>query len=72
MIAVILIAATLYAICGFLAYGFTFAYFQREYPEISDRYKSEDRRHALTTALFGPIGLLVVIIRKEYRHGFLL
>jgi hypothetical protein len=60
-----------WCICGVLAYGFTFAYFQREYPRQAKEGAEEDRRLARQFAWGGPIGLMVALSRGGWRHGIL-
>lgn len=65
----LIVVIALWAICGFLAYGRTFADFQRTFLLIAQERRSQHKRYALTIALGGPIGLLASLIMG--RHGFM-
>ncbi len=57
-------------VCGFLAYGITYAYFQRKYSLIASMSRDSDKRHALFVACFGPIGLFVSYFYSGFaRYG---
>ncbi len=57
-------------ICGILAYGLTFAYFQRQYPTLAETEYESDFRFALSAGMAGPIGLGVCLLSGDWRHGF--
>jgi len=57
-------------VCGILSYGITFAYFQREYPLIAKKCRTEDRIFAVFDAFFGPIGLITSWMIYRRFHGF--
>ena len=59
-----------WTLCGILSYGLSFAYHQRRYPTIADEMYWLDMRFCASTALAGPINLLVVLINCGFRHGF--
>ena len=56
-------------ICGLVTYGLTFACFQHAFPSIAKEYEDKDRRRALYTGMFGPIGL-VAIITLLFSEGY--
>lgn len=58
-------------ICGFVSYGATFAYFQREWPTLAEIEKSNDRDFALFAFFLGPFSLIPgYFLSKRYKHGF--
>ncbi len=65
-----ILLSILWIICGLLAYGFTFSFFQKEFPPIAIKDKKKDKSFALMIGLLGPIGLVVMIISKGYKHGW--
>ncbi|KKN41484.1 hypothetical protein LCGC14_0722980 [marine sediment metagenome] len=68
---IIIGAASLYVLCGLLAYKATFAFFQKEYPGIAESQQDTDRRRAWCMAVCGPVGLLVAFLCGDlFRHGF--
>ena len=69
MIYLITAAVVIYIVCGILAYGLTFAYFQRKWPEQAELRREGDAMLALQTALAGPIGLMVAA--KGFKYGLL-
>lgn len=56
-------------ISAIFVYGFTFAYFQKEWPSIATELYYEDVEVAITMAVFGPIGLLVLLATGSMKHG---
>ena len=68
----VIIGAVVYVICGVLAYGYNFAYFQTKYRIIACRhYMQSDRRFALETSLFGPVGLVVAAVLGNTKYGLM-
>ena len=59
----------IWAVCGYIHYGWWFAYHQREFPSIAEESYSDDKHNALVTSLFGPIALFVDVIFRQYKHG---
>lgn len=58
-------------VCGFLAYGLTFAYFQRKYPVLAAHDVADDRDFALKFACMGPFALLLAFGLSEFgRYGW--
>ena len=57
-------------ICGIVAYGLTFACFQRKYPTLAEKDYWSDFRTALFTGMAGPIGLGVALAMGGIQHGF--
>jgi hypothetical protein len=49
-------------VCGILAYGIMFAYWQREFPSLAEDHYILDRNRALGIVVFGIIGLVSVSI----------
>ena len=64
------IGIAIWIICGWLAYGLVFAYFQREYPILAERDRAFDAKLAMDYALDGPLGLIVALC-VFHRHGFM-
>lgn len=67
MIPLLLIA--LYLTSAVLAYGMSFAYWQRHFPTIAKTKQKQDRTISLFFALFGPIALFVVYFLREKKTG---
>ena len=68
MIAVIIILGWL--LCGGLAYAGAFAYFQRKFPDAADRNYCSDIVSSVFMGLFGPLGLLMVVLFFDFfKHG---
>jgi hypothetical protein len=63
------IIVVLWYACGMLAYGITYAFFQREFPRIADENRQIDRRIALLMAVCGPLGLIMVSFSGAFKHG---
>ncbi len=60
-----------WALCGVLAYGATFAEFEREFQEIAEECRPQHRAFALYMGCLGPIGLLIACLGSRcFRHGF--
>lgn len=54
--------------CGYLAAGYVFAYFQREFPTIASQKRSADLATSLLGFVFGPISLAAA--HPEFvKHG---
>lgn len=66
-----LIGAVVWAVCGVLAYGVSFAYDQKEYENIAKEREGEDRKVALISLLFGPIALIELLIEHGAKHGLM-
>ena len=66
---VLVLIAVIWMICGILAYGFTFAYFQREYPSIANGEYKNNLKFSLLIGLFGPFGLRSALRDEGYKHG---
>lgn len=64
-----LLVFPVWVVCGVLAYGWTFAYMQREYPTIAVEHRADDRGFALFMAVLGPIGLAVTLTVCGIKHG---
>lgn len=58
-----------WAACSFLAYGRTFAHFQRKYPRIAAEGRRGDMAFAAFMAVGGPVGLFVALLMG--RRGFM-
>ena len=55
--------------CSVLAFGLTFAYFQRRWPTIAEEQYTKDRAFAFFLSLYGPIALIVVLYRGRLKYG---
>lgn len=51
-----------WALCGFLAYGLTYAFFQNKWPAIAKMTEAEDFKFALVMAITGPVGFIATTI----------
>jgi len=59
----------MWLLCSILVLGFEFAYWQRNWPlEAKEDYYSGMLLPCIMSVA-GPVGLLAVIIKKEYKHG---
>ena len=67
----IMLIALTWTICGIISYGFDFAYYQRNWPLLAEKDHRHDQILCLTSAMFGPIDLLYILIHKQYRHGLM-
>ena len=61
--------AVIWIICGVFSYGFTFAYFQREWPPIAEQGVREDRWFAFMTSFLGPVMLIIEAFAGQMKHG---
>jgi hypothetical protein len=65
-----LIVATIWILCGILAYGIMFADSQRRYPLLANDDYREDMANSVLLGLFGPIGLLTALFSSGFaRYG---
>lgn len=56
-------------VCGFIAYGLSFAYLQNEFYLIAEEEHEKDRALALLLGILGPLGLLAHIIVEFVQSG---
>lgn len=62
--------ALVWIISGILSYGIGFAYSQRHYPSVAKEEYKHDLIYALLVGLvFGPVGLVMELLLKQYKHG---
>lgn len=68
---IMIIFVVIWFACGTLAYGLTFAYFQRKWPSIANfgNQRSVDRIFSLFMFFYGPFGLIVAIIQSGFKYG---
>lgn len=59
-----------WVVCGILAYGLNFAYFQKHYPTIAAESYEADKRDSIIISFAGPIGLIVVFCFDCGKYGF--
>lgn len=59
------LVATLYVVCGVLAYGLCLAYFQRNWPSLAKEEFKKDSHKALRLSAFGFFGIAVAFIGSE-------
>lgn len=64
-----LLITLVWVVCGYLAYGYTYGYLQRECPRMAEECRPKDRRFSLRMSLLGPIGLLTVFRNGGFKHG---
>lgn len=57
-------------ICGILAYGLTFAYFQRRWPTLAEEGYWSDFSLALLMGAIGPFGIGMNLLMGRVRYGF--
>lgn len=57
--------------CGFIAMGYTFAYFQRKYPITRKEQFNDDVKVSANDLLFGPISFFGFFKIKHYGYGWL-
>ena len=57
-------------VCGFIAYGFGFAYLQREFSAWRNVEYFQNMRVSALLIIMGPFGLGLVLISKDYKHGW--
>lgn len=63
MIEIIIILAILdWLLCGVIAFGFYFAYFQNKYPEIAEETRAGDYENGIMLSLCGPMSLIATLI----------
>lgn len=69
--ALMALVVAMWLICGVLAYGGLFAQFQNMYPSLRDADYRGDRNYSIFSALFGPVGLIVVALATRcFKAGF--
>ncbi len=56
-------------ICGVLAYGLTFAFFQGKFAVSKDKYYAWDIFFAFIIGLTGPIGLAITLVKGRLTYG---
>lgn len=56
--------------CGVGHAGFSFAFFQGEFPHIAREYRNRDWWWAIAYIPFGPIALFATIMTKQTKHGW--
>lgn len=66
----ILATIIIWVICGILAYGLTFAYFQREFSVSSGVDYFIYCGVATYMGILGPIGLIIHLTLGNCKHGF--
>lgn len=67
-----IIILLIWAACGVVAYGLTFAYFQKEFALISKEKVGADVLLAAATAILGPFGVVICFLVGEgCEHGLL-
>ena len=70
MSAMVILSIAVWTVLGLLAYGLSFAYWQREFPTLAKRDRAADKRKSLILALAGPVGLVVILIYSgDGKHG---
>lgn len=65
----LVLALVVWIVCGVLAYGLTFAYFQDNWPALAWSHRVGDRVIASTFFLMGPGGLFVAFVGSRCRYG---
>lgn len=60
-----------YVVCMFFAFGFIYGYLQLEWPNLAEKGRQDDIRMALCISLFGPITLILILFKGDYKHGLL-
>ena len=57
--------------CGFVAAGYTFAYFQRKYPVNRREHFEHDKKIATSDLLLGPVSFFEFFRVRHYGYGWL-
>jgi len=65
----LIIFSIFWSVCSILSYGFSLAYFQKEFPDISKDQYLDDICFSLRLSILGPVSLSVIIQEKGYVHG---
>lgn len=63
-------ALLVWLICGIVAYGLTFAFFQKKWPTLAEETYWSDFRLALLVGIIGPFGIAMNVVMGNVRHGF--
>ena len=64
------IIITIWVICGILAYGISFAHWQREYPTLAESSYREDMGFSILWIPLGPLGLIITYFLSGFaEHG---
>jgi hypothetical protein len=67
----LLILIILWILCGIVAAGIHYAYFQRRFPSLANEMRERDILHAYSWAIYGPVGLIVSLCLSErLRYGW--
>lgn len=71
LLTLVILYALFHLVCGVLAYGFHFAYFQRQYPTLAVREMWDDVFGATIAGICGPVGLYSTWDCGFAKHGLL-
>lgn len=66
---VLIVLMVVWAVCGYFAYGFSFAYYQKEYPEIANESRDDDKKYALKFSFLGVVALIVAYVSGQTKYG---
>lgn len=67
---VLVLIGAIWAYCGYLGYGYTLAYFQKQFAAINTRESFVGTKATATImGIAGPIGLFVVAITHGTKYG---
>ncbi len=59
----------MWVVTSVLAYGFSFAHFQRKYPSLAVRYYRIDMAFCLAMSIFPLVSFISVFILGFYKYG---
>lgn len=60
-----------WVVCGYLAAGLSFAFFQKKYPSIAAEHRASDVRQCVLVFFVGPAGLIAALFTCGIKHGLL-
>lgn len=66
----LLVGLAIWIYCGYCNYGYTFAFFNDEFPSIAKEMRVENQRFALFMMLTGPIGRIAIFFVNGTKHGW--
>lgn len=65
-----IIFSIVWVVCGVLSYGAYFAFFQRNFPNLAEYRRRQDRIGAFVYGILGPFGLFAIGTTSWFKHGF--
>ena len=71
MLVFAMIIAAFWIATGALSYAITLAYFQRRWPDLSQRDARRDVRFAIQVSIAGPVSLIVALAHSGLKYGLM-